>query len=184
MQRTTIEGVRIAWARSASDVRRETAHALIRSLAAELAPGSDLRIVRRCVQCGGPHGRPLLPDAPLHASIAYAEPWVVVAVTREQDSAAIGIDAEHAGTMPALRALFAPADPPDLRGWTAIEAALKADGRGLALPPDQVRFTPDGFATVPGGGDFRILPVDVDPELIVTLARRPPDSGPRPTPRR
>lgn len=180
---TTIEGVRIAWTHTAPDARRETAHALIRALGADLAPGSDLRIEQHCAVCGGPHGRPLLPDAPVLASITYADPWVVVAAARTKDAAAIGIDAEPVGAEPDLRALFAPADPPDLRGWTAIEAVLKADGRGLLLPPDQVRFTRDGFATLPDGGEFRILGVSTAPDVIVTLALRPPDSGPRPTPR-
>ncbi len=181
VQGATAEGVRIAWARTAPDDRRETGRALIRALAAELAPGADPRIEQRCPVCGGPHGRPLLPHAPLRASAAYADPWVVVAVAREQDAEAVGIDVELEGSAPELSLLFAPEDPPDLRGWTAIEAALKADGRGLMIPPDQVRLSPDGYATVPDGGEFRILPIAAAPGTIVSLALRRPRPSPPPT---
>lgn len=176
-----MEGARIAWARTTPEERRDTGRALIRALAAELAPGADVRVEQRCPVCGGPHGRPLLPQAPLLASAAYADPWVVVAVAREQDAAAIGIDVELEGAAPDLALLFAPEDPPDLRGWTAIEAALKADGRGLLVPPDRVRLSADGRATVPDGGEFLILPVAAAPGTIVTLALRRPRSGRPPT---
>lgn len=172
MQRATVEGVRIAWTRTASDDRRESGRTLIRALAAEFAPGADLRIEQRCPLCGGPHGRPQLPHAPVLASVAYADPWVVVAVVGTQHAAAIGIDAEPDGTAPDFSALFAPRDPPDLRGWTAIEAVLKADGRGVMVAPDQVTFSPDGTEAVLIGAEYRILPVPADPALIVTLARR------------
>ena len=172
VQRTTVEGVRIAWARSAHESRRETAEALVRALAGELAPGSDLRIERRCPVCGGPHGRPVLPSVPVHASIAYADPWVVVAVARAEDAAAIGIDAEPDGATLDLAALFAPADPPDLRGWTAIEAVLKADGRGLMVPPDEVRLFPGGTALGPDGTAYLVLSVVAAPGMVVSLALR------------
>jgi len=185
VQGATVEGVRIAWARTTPGDRRETGRGLIRALAAELAPGADVRIEQRCPVCGGPHGRPLLPHAPLLASAAYAGPWVVVAVARRQDADAVGIDVELEGSAPELSLLFAPADPPDLRGWTAIEAALKADGRGLMVPPDRVRLSPGlspgGYAAVPDGGGFRILPVAAAPGTIVTLALRRPGADPTPT---
>ncbi|MBS1906269.1 MAG: 4-phosphopantetheinyl transferase [Actinobacteria bacterium] len=181
MQRTMVEGVRIAWTHTAPGDRHQTGRALIRTLAAELAPEADLRVEQRCAVCGGPHGRPQFPQAPLLASTAYADSWVVVAVAHRQDAAAIGIDVELEGSAPELALLFAPGDPPGLRGWTAIEAALKADGRGLMVPPDRVRLSPDGRATVPGGGEFRILPVAAAPGTIVTLALRRPGSDLPPT---
>ena len=182
VQRATADGVRLAWARTSGSDRRATADALIRTLAAELAPGSDLRIRRRCAVCGGPHGRPVLPAAPVLASVAYADPWAVVAVAGTDDVAALGVDAEQEGAPLDLAALFAPADPPGLRGWTAVEAALKADGRGLLVPPGEVRLTP-GLATVPGGGAFRILPVPTAPGLVATLAMRLRRPERTPTPR-
>lgn len=172
VQQTTVEGVRIAWARAAPHDRRETGRMLLRALAGELAPGCDLRIEQRCPVCGGPHGRPVLPHAPVLASVAYADPWVIVAVASDRLASAIGIDAERAGAQPDLAALFAPAGPPDLRGWTAIEAVLKADGRGLMVPPDQVRLLPDGRATVPGGDAYLVLPVVADRGMVVSLALR------------
>lgn len=188
MQRTTVEGVRIAWAPVTNASRRDTVRALLGMLASELAPGADVRIEQRCVHCGGAHGRLRFPGAPLVASVAYAGDRAVVAVARDDEYAAIGIDAElddaerRAGPHD-LAALFAPLDPPDLRGWTAIEAVLKADGRGLLVPPDQVVFASDGVATVPGGRSFRISPVYADPGMIVTLAIESRLPAPPPTPR-
>lgn len=146
----------------------------------DLAAPKLLEVVQRCTICGGPHGRPLLPGTPLLASVAYAEPWVIVAVAHRDDADAIGIDLELEGAAPDLTALFAPQDPPDLRGWTAIEAALKADGRGLMVPPDQVRVDAEGGrATVPGGPDLHVFPVHADPGMIATLALSPARGRPR-----
>jgi 4'-phosphopantetheinyl transferase len=170
VRQTTVEGVRIAWAPVDAAGRRESGRSLIRALAAALAPGADPRIEQRCASCGGPHGRLVLPGAPLVASVAYAAGWVIVAVARSDEYATVGIDAELDAEMPDLTALFAPRDPPDLRGWTAIEAVLKADGRGLVIPPDQVLCAPDGRATVPPGAEYRVIPVHAEPRMIVTLA--------------
>lgn len=149
--------------------RRTLGRALITTLAAELNPGSSVRIVQRCAVCGGPHGRPLVTGAALIASVAYADPWVVVAVTPETLHAAIGIDAERDGAVPDLTALFGPADPPDLQGWTAIEAVLKADGRGILAPPQNVEVD-SSRGRLRDGPWFTLHPVHDLPGMIVTLA--------------
>lgn len=164
--------MRIGWARTDPGRRRDAGRALIRALAAEILPelATAPAIVQRCTVCGGPHGHPLLPGTPLLASVAYADAWVIVAVAHRDDADAIGIDLELEGAAPDLAALFVPQAPPDLRGWTAIEAALKADGRGLLVPPDQVRIDAQGRAMLPGGVELRVFPVYADSGMIVTLA--------------
>ncbi|CAL4859207.1 hypothetical protein [Microbacterium sp. MM2322] len=106
---------------------------------------ADTGIRQRCEVCGGVDHGPLRSDDAA-ISVAYA-PGVVVAAAAH--ARAIGIDVERdAGTLPGLDALFAPSPPPDAGGWTAIEAALKADGRGLRVDPATV-VVADGRARVP-----------------------------------
>jgi len=107
---------------------------------------ADTGIRQRCEVCGGVDHGPLRSDDAA-ISVAYA-PGVVVAAAAH--ARAIGIDVERdAGALPGLDALFAPSPPPDAGGWTAIEAALKADGRGLRVDPATV-VVADGRARVPG----------------------------------
>ncbi len=113
------------------------ARALAVELADALLPGSDLRMTTTCGRCGGEHGRPRFERAPIALSIAYAQDVVVVAVAPVEDAVAVGVDIEreppggaHA-RLEALRRLFAPACPPDTAEWTLLEAAAKANGRGL-----------------------------------------------------
>lgn len=111
-----------------------------------LLGAADTGIRQHCDACGdGDHG-PLTND---HAavSVSYAPGVVVVAAARAR---AIGIDVEaDAGALTDLDALFAPARPPDAASWTAVEAALKADRRGLRVDPAAV-VVADGWARVPG----------------------------------
>ena len=55
---------------------------------------------------------------------------------------------------------------------TAIEAVLKADGRGLMVPPDEVRLLPGGRAFGPDGTAYLVLPVVAAPGMVVSLALR------------
>ncbi|MDL9981058.1 chemotaxis protein CheY [Microbacterium candidum] len=157
-----IDGLRIAWRPvPPGTARRDTAWALVRELV------GDVDIVAPCPFCGGPHGPVQLPGTPWRASVSYAGEVAVVGVMPAADATAFGIDAEPAGT-------------PGARAWTRVEAALKADGRGLRVAPESVRITPDGSewtAVVPGRdgeGERRYRGVDVTApdDLVVSAAFR------------
>lgn len=173
---------------------RAEARDALRTLVALLAGVDDasVTIVQRCPDCGGPHGRPVV-MAPAAArdigvSVAHAgEQHVVAAVHGRR----IGVDAERADTpverIAALRELLggpagrsarellgadARGAPALLRRWTQIEAALKADGRGLRVEPGTVDVD-DASATavVPGGERvYDLHDVELDDRLVVTLA--------------
>lgn len=109
--------------------------ALLRALVAELAGVAEagIRIVARCPDCGGDHGRPVVmaPDAATDVRVSLAHAGGVT-VAAALVGGAVGIDAE-----PRPHAADA---VPALRRWTRIEAVLKADGRGLRVDPETVAF--------------------------------------------
>lgn len=107
----------------------------------------------------GVHGKPRLSTSPLHFSVAHAGPGWLLALT---DGGPLGVDVAELTLAPpepdmvrhgltawqARRVLALPAAhqmPAFCRYWTANEARLKADGRGLggagvvALPGWRVR---------------------------------------------
>jgi len=143
----------------------------LRALAAELAGGdpADVTVRARCVDCGGPHGRPVLGGSRaldgLHASVAHAGDVVVVAVGADGP---IGIDAEPRGREA----------PPGttLAEWVRIEAVLKADGRGLRVDPSRVRFEDNAHGSVAWiDGEparYRVVAVGLAPDLVAAVARR------------
>jgi 4'-phosphopantetheinyl transferase len=116
---------------------------LLAQLVAELVPGAGIAFSSVCPRCGGDHGPPVAVGLPVSVSVSYAASMVAVGAVHDRDAAGLGIDLESerpgaGGRLLELAPLFAPRDPPDLRGWTMIEAALKADGRGLRVPPGDV----------------------------------------------
>ncbi len=147
--------------RYAAFTRPEAAHsfalgrALIRELVAYVSavPADAVRVDAMCPTCGGPHGKPII-AAPIaargriHVSVSRCVGVVVAAATT---AGPIGVDVEPADTgkdrISGVRSI-APAPPgidaesaeATLRRWTAIEAVLKADGRGLTLDPSNVTF--------------------------------------------
>jgi 4'-phosphopantetheinyl transferase len=151
--------------------RTAAGRAALRALAAEMtgADAAEVTVRARCATCGGEHGRPVLGGSRaldgLHASVAHAGGSVVVSVSADGP---IGIDAE-------------PGDreaPPGwtLAEWVRIEAVLKADGRGLLVEPERVRFADDAHGMV-GWIDgeparYRVVGVDLGPDLVASLARR------------
>lgn len=170
---------RIAWREvPASADRREVSRALLTELA-----GEPLELVQRCARCGAEHHGALRVAGPgPQVSVAYAvsrtgAPTLAVAAVAV-GGAAIGVDAEYA--VDAVRdaagvgALLGPAGG-GIRGWVRVEAALKADGRGLGVDPADVRVRALGRrwrAHVPG----RALPVrgrDVaaPPGVLISVAR-------------
>lgn len=116
-----------------------TGRALLVSLIRELTDSVEVGFTTTCERCGAEHGRPRLERAPVAVSISYAGSLVAVAAAHQTDAAAVGVDIEREPADGArtprreLAALFAPAPPPDTEGWTLLEAALKADGRGTTV---------------------------------------------------
>ena len=103
-----------------------------------LAPGARIEAV--CAECGLAHGQPRVEGAPgMHLSLAHAAGLAfAIAATR-----AVGVDAEPLDTdrgqiAGAASLSLGRGDP--LTRWTAIEAVLKADGRGLRVDPAEVRI--------------------------------------------
>ncbi len=133
--------MRLAWADSPTS--RATGRWLLAELVGEMLPGADVAFSTVCPRCGADHGPPVAVGLPVSVSVSYAGSLVVVGAVHGRDAASLGVDVEAVrpgpgGPMADLAALFAPQPPPDLRGWTMIEAALKADGRGLRVPPGDV----------------------------------------------
>jgi len=133
-----------------------------------LAPG-EVRLVARCIRCGGPHGQVRVGwteegsggAPPCHVSISRSGPLVAVATA----DAPVGVDVESVEAVGAAQladvALSAderarhtglPHDesPVDLaRTWAGKEAVLKALGTGLDVDPSS--FTLTYPATTVGG---------------------------------
>ena len=135
---TALDGLRTAWRTVPEGTpRREIAWALLRELV------GDVPIANPCPFCGGPHGPVQLPGSPWRASVSYAGALAVVGVVPSVGVAAFGLDAEG----------DAPLADPGVRAWTRVEAALKADGRGIRVDPETVVVTADAdgwTAVVPG----------------------------------
>jgi 4'-phosphopantetheinyl transferase len=115
-------------------------------------------VVRSCPQCDRPHGKPRIsrgsPPAELHVSVSHSGDRVAVALST---AGPVGVDVEAVPTGPpeelARRAL-SPAERAYLadlpahaqnaafaRLWVCKEAALKAAGHGLRVPPSEVRIS-------------------------------------------
>lgn len=139
-----------------------TGRLLMTALVAETTGREPVVITAVCERCGGEHGAPQVPDLPVSLSVSYAGSMVAAAAAPSNSAASIGIDLEaiapgrEGGPMRDLASLFAPSQPPDLGGWTMIEAALKADGRGLRVPPSQVRLGEPASVLLPGSCDVRV----------------------------
>ncbi|MFM9371358.1 4'-phosphopantetheinyl transferase family protein [Streptomyces sp. Da 82-17] len=129
--------------RPADRLLHVAAHALLRRvLGARLdRDPAGLRFVREpCPGCGGPHGRPALPGAPVHFSLSHSGGLALIALAERP----VGVDLElladaalvtdvAAGLHPYERAALAadPAPSAFTRCWTRKEAYLKGTGEGL-----------------------------------------------------
>ncbi|GAA1974087.1 hypothetical protein [Microbacterium pumilum] len=173
--------------RALSDIharRFVTGRWLLAELVPELADAADLTLTTICERCGASHGRPRLTRAPVAVSVSYAGRVVAVAAVRTADASAVGVDIEPepvAGRhrrLHDLEPLFAPAEPPDIEGWTLLEAAVKADGRGLTIDPAAVRIgdagtgeSPESRAVrIPGRGDVIDAAVIAGPRGFILSA--------------
>ena len=135
----------------------------------------ELQLDARCPDCGLAHGRPTAVGAsmPVHLALSHADGRAfAVAEVRP-----VGVDAESVRT-PAERLAgidaLAPGPGDPLRRWTAIEAVLKADGRGLRLPPDAVRLVSRSARL--DGMRYRLRRVRV-PGCVVAIATAQADSA-------
>ena len=169
-------GLRLAWAAAPEpDARRAVAFGLL----ADLAPGA--RFVQRCPLCGGPHGPVRVAGAKLHASVTYAGGLAIVAAVPAGSApliTAIGIDAEAEADPQrdavGLRGILGEG-PATLRGWTRVEAALKADGRGLRVEPSTVSVIEDGDgwrAGIPDAAPVRGWDLDGPAGVVLSGAVR------------
>jgi 4'-phosphopantetheinyl transferase len=95
----------------------------------------------RCVICGGPHGKPVLADSPVHINLSHTGDTVMIAVA----SSPVGVDVEPGPTgrdsLKLSRRFFSPAEAGErfLRLWVRKEAILKATGEGLPGGLESVR---------------------------------------------
>jgi 4'-phosphopantetheinyl transferase len=159
---------------------------LLRELVAELTgvDAGSVRIEARCPDCGGPHGRPVVmaPDAArrIHVSLSHVGSTLVAAASVDRS---VGVDAEPADALAdrsraaSIRNALGRTDGDALLLWTAVEAVLKADGRGLRVDPRTVSLEPgrDGMlfeASVPGDPRrYAVREVDLGNSLRVSVAR-------------
>ena len=146
--------VRLAWASvpDPGEERRATARRLVRELLArEGWPGA--RLDARCPRCGAAdHGPLRVNGAPWRASVSYAGP-IAVAAVHPDTVVSFAIDAELLDD-PVRTA--AGGVPGGLLRWVRVEAALKADGRGLRVAHEGVHIAerPGGWtAHIPGAPD-------------------------------
>lgn len=104
---------------------------------------SDEQLVR------GEHGQLRVRYDPRHLCLSHSGPVTVLAI----DEGPVGVDLEHLHetSEPTVRRLFPPSFRTELEGkedeerdetftrlWTRLEAALKADGRGLSAPREDI----------------------------------------------
>jgi len=135
---------------------------LLAGLIDEFTDAVDLGFTTTCERCGAEHGRPRLERAPVAVSISYAGSIVAVAAAALADAAGVGVDIERepvgggSRRLSELAALFAPSPAPDIEGWTLLEAALKADGRGVHVNPAAVRVGAVGSGRLPGARAVQI----------------------------
>lgn len=174
-------GLAVSWATSGPGGRRAVADELIAGLL-ERSGVSRPRVDRVCSRCGGDHGAVRVSDdgRPIvrRAAVAYAGSWVVVAVSPH--GGAFAIDAEPRDLpdedLDRLRRALGDSRA-DAATWTRVEAALKADGRGLRLDPSEVRLSHDGeqwWARLPGRVEpLRVRDVSGPPGVVVSLAEDP-----------
>lgn len=151
-----------------------TGRSLAADLLDELAPDHSHELTSTCPFCGEAHGALRAVSAPVLLSVSYAGPWVAVGAIPKNHRTGFGLDlalspSPHAPLL-ALAALFAPAKPPTAVGWTRIEAALKADGRGLQVDPTSVRLSESGAHLADRTDPIRLFDIDAPAGLVITAA--------------
>lgn len=138
----------------------------------------EARLTQACPRCGGAHGPVSARGVPRRVSVTYAAGMAVVAVADATVVESLGVDAEperdEVRDAAGLRGVLV--GDPSVRDWTRVEAAVKADGRGLRVDPAAVRVVETGAgcwrADVPGGGTFTGWDANGPEGLIVSVAAR------------
>ncbi|WP_328536564.1 4'-phosphopantetheinyl transferase family protein [Streptomyces sp. NBC_00344] len=130
--------------------RYATAHVALRLLLGAqlgLAP-SRVRLAREsCPCCGGPHGRPVTSDGPVHFSLSHSGGLVLIGFS----SAPVGVDVEETPDIAVAREVSRELHPLEARElaalpegdrptafarvWARKEACLKGLGTGLGRSP-------------------------------------------------
>lgn len=188
-------GLDRAAARAAARAAIASAAAERRGIAADAVGADAVRVHAVCPDCGGDHGQPLvtLPAeaAPVFASVTHPGDRTLVVIGDRP----LGIDAEQLGartpdglaTTLGLESAPPPGEHALLAAWTAAEAVLKADGRGLRVDPRRIVRHPGALAELDGRW-FHLppvaAPVPLSPgagALVVSLAIEvpPPAAGAR-----
>lgn len=130
---------------------------------------TTVSVTRTCPDCGGDHGRPEVRVRGAHAwaSLSRGGSLVAVAVSTAGpvgvDLAAVATVGSHPLDAFGIEELGAIRNSPDGAGlmtrlWTAKEAILKADGRGLRCDPRdlELRGGPAGSTVLVGWPDSRV----------------------------
>ncbi|MCC2030982.1 chemotaxis protein CheY [Microbacterium allomyrinae] len=168
--------VRLAWAEVPTGIpRREIAWRLLRGLLA-----ADAELTNPCPFCGGPHGPVKTTDAAGRPAIAYAGTTAVAAVADVGAAGgAFAIDAEPerdaVRDAAGLAGVLGSGADVHVRDWVRVEAALKADGRGLRVDPGDVVVTEEGprrWSAIVPGAPAPLLGWDLDgpPGVLVSAA--------------
>lgn len=130
-------GLQIRWGRvSPAESRRDVAWSLIRE-----AVGGSILISNPCAHCGEPHGAVQLSDPLMNASVSYAGDYAIVAVaTGAFDGFAIDAELRESALRDdvGLKGVLRDDTTATINEWVRVEAALKADGRGLRVDPARV----------------------------------------------
>ncbi len=137
-----------------------------RLLVSAALDGPAHRLEVSCGHCGSAeHGKPRLRERAIRVSISYAGSAVFVALADSDRVSALGLDVEEAGLEAGAGAVA------ELERWTAVEAVLKADGRGLRVDPSEVQLDEDGLACIRGeDARYRIRRSLVDSRFVVAVA--------------
>lgn len=147
------------------------------AVAAQLGMSPErVPVDRRCADCGKAHGKPHIDagDVPLHVSVSHSGNRVAVALTAVGP---LGVDVEEIPTAAVDELARCALSPAELLALTALperdrpvafarlwvwkEAALKATGHGLRIPPDQVEMS--GPYESPA---LLRWPLDIPPETV------------------
>ena len=136
---------------------------LLAELIAELTDETDLGFTTTCERCGADHGRPRLErcsgggERQLRGQHGRRCGITTTRMPRRwastSNASQAGVRTAGSTTSPRL---FAPAAAPDTQGWTLIEAALKADGRGVSVDLAEVHVGEVGTGRWPGARAVRI----------------------------